>query len=102
VRDDVSSTLPTFAAYLAARRIDARREHAVFDQWDCASRDFTHPQCATARALILRWLTWRGPISRPIAEVSEIMPTFPLSSEAATNHAADDCASSDVLATEDA
>ena len=50
--------------HTVARRIDPRREHAVFEQWDRASRDSTHPECQTARALILHWLTWTSPITR--------------------------------------
>ena len=68
----VTPTLPTFSDYLAARRIDPRREHAVFDQWDRASRDSTHPECETARTLILRWLTWSDPIFRNRAEMRNI------------------------------
>ena len=74
---DVASTLPTFSDYLAARRIDPRREHAVFDQWDRASRDFTHPDCETARTLILRWLTWSDPIFRNRAEMRNIASDIP-------------------------
>ena len=71
-------TLPTFSDYLAARGIDPRREHAVFDQWDRASRDFTHPECETARTLILRWLTWSDSIFRNRAEMRNIASHLPL------------------------
>ena len=75
---DVASTVPTFCDYLAARRIDPRREHAVFDQWDRASRDFTHPECETARTLILLWLTWSDPVFRNRAEMRNIASHLPL------------------------
>ena len=73
----MASTLPSFSDYLAARRIDPRREHAVFDQWDRAARDLTHPECETARTMILRWLTWSDPVGQNRAEWRNIASHLP-------------------------
>lgn len=64
----MSSALPTFDDYLAVRG-RPRKEYAIFDQWDRASKDVTHPEYATAKLLILRWVTFeRTPWARRKAE----------------------------------